>query len=258
MGWGSRGWGSLGGLMHMISQMPRLAASIFLLVMQLFFAQVAWAQSADLIVNKTGPTSASNGQAFTYVLQIRNAGPNAADGATYSDPLPAGLLNVTAVCQNPTNGAVCAAPSTVTNALVSGSIPTLPDQGTVEIAITGNFPGLAASSYRNEATVAVPTGVIETNATSNISSINTTITYLPTDVAVTKTQSAAALVIGTQHTYTVTFTNVSANPADGTTILDNNFMPFGLTGALSTTGYTYSCVSSSGSVPCPAAYSSAL
>ena len=233
--------------------LKRLIGAVALLGAQAALLPLAQAQSADLIMNKTGPTTANNGQVITYVLQIRNAGPNSADGATYNDNLPAGLTNVTAVCQNPTAGAVCAVPSTISNTTVSGAVPTFPSTATVEIAISGQLPVRGPGSFSNTATTAVPSGTIETNASSNASTINTTVSYLPMDIAVTKTQSAAALAVGTQHTYTVTYTNVSGNPADGTQIADTiSYSSAALSGALGISGYSASCVSSSGSVSCPA------
>ncbi len=68
---------------------------------------------------------------------IANAGPSAADGATFLDSLPDGTTVTEATCGEATGGAVCGAvafdPATVT-----GTITTLPAQGSVTITVTAS------------------------------------------------------------------------------------------------------------------------
>lgn len=49
------------------------------------------ARRADLSIHKGGPLDVSSGDAFSYTLDVSNAGPVQADGVTVTDPLPAGV-----------------------------------------------------------------------------------------------------------------------------------------------------------------------
>src|SRR5262249_51376866 len=66
-------------------------------------------QSADLAITKTGPSSVTTGQTFTYTLGVHNNGPNAASGVTVTDHLPSGLTFVSASsgCSNSSGTVTC-------------------------------------------------------------------------------------------------------------------------------------------------------
>ncbi|MFE1574394.1 hypothetical protein ACFIQG_21770 [Comamonas odontotermitis] len=188
-----------------------------------FFAALlpAWAlaQTADLQINKAGPATASGGDNVTYTLTLNNNGPDSADGASFTDTLPAGLNNVAATCLSAINGAVCPTSMTVSNTSVSGTISTFPDLGKVVIQITGRFPVSGASSLTNTAKINAPSGVTDPDTASNTSVVSTAMSYRA-DVTVTKMQSSSILVSGQPITYTMTVTNNGPNPADGANIND--------------------------------------
>ncbi|MGZ5295438.1 MAG: right-handed parallel beta-helix repeat-containing protein [Actinomycetota bacterium] len=49
------------------------------------------ARRSDLSIHKTGPAQVASGEAFSYTIDVSNAGPSKADGVTVTDPLPAGV-----------------------------------------------------------------------------------------------------------------------------------------------------------------------
>jgi len=118
--------------------------------------------SADLNMAKTLLTS---GNTVTYTLVITNNGPNAADGATYSDAVPGTVTLVSESC-TPAGGAACGTPNVAGNT-VSGTITTFPASGSVTVTISGTTTNGADVS--NTATVIPPGGTTDPNPVDNSS-----------------------------------------------------------------------------------------
>ena len=82
-----------------------------------------------------------SGATTVYALTVTNLGPDAADGAVLTDPVPTGVTCTTASC-TATGGATCPAPTGA--ALVAAlqgagaTIPALPLNGTVTVTLTCN------------------------------------------------------------------------------------------------------------------------
>jgi uncharacterized repeat protein (TIGR01451 family) len=127
--------------------------------------------SANLGIVKSGPAAVATNGTITYTLVITNAGPDAANNATYSDAVPGTITGVAASCGSATGGAVCDTPVVSGNA-VSGTIPTLPSGGSVTITITGTAPA-TNQTIINSATVSVPPGVTDPTPGNNTSSTPT-------------------------------------------------------------------------------------
>ncbi|HJU40939.1 MAG TPA: hypothetical protein VJ724_15310, partial [Tahibacter sp.] len=128
--------------------------------------------SADVAIAKTGPANVSGGAPIAYTLTITNAGPASADGATYADNVPGVVTGVNATCGNAQGGAVCAAPGVAGNA-VTGTVPTLPVGGSVDIVITGTAP-TGTQTIVNSATADPPAGTTDPSPNNNSSTTSTT------------------------------------------------------------------------------------
>jgi uncharacterized repeat protein (TIGR01451 family) len=118
---------------------------------------------ADLSITKTdGQTTVVIGQMITYTIVVSNAGPNAANGATVTEELPAALTGVVWTCVG-ANGASCTAsgPGNVNDTV------NLPVGGTVTYAVTGTVGDSATGSLTNTATVSTPAGVTDWDETDN-------------------------------------------------------------------------------------------
>jgi len=180
--------------------------------------------SADVSIVKSGPASVISGGAITYTLLVANAGPSAANGATYTDTLPAGITAISASCGNAVGGATCASP-TVSGSTVSGTVPTLPAGGSVTITIDGTAP-FGAATLTNNATTVPPSNVSDPNSGNNSSTVSTDI-GAAADVAVAKTVDNASPNVGDIVTFTITATNAGPDDATGVAVTDG--LPFGLT-----------------------------
>jgi uncharacterized repeat protein (TIGR01451 family) len=178
--------------------------------------------SADVSIVKSAPATITSGATISYTLLIANAGPSAANGATYSDAVPAAITGVAASCGTPAGGAVCAVPAVAGNT-VSGSVPTLPSGGSVTITITGTAP-FGAQTLANSASVSVPPGTTDPDPGNNDDSTTTTVGNAA-DIAVTKTVDNAAPNVGDTVTFTISATNNGPDDATGVALTDS--LPFG-------------------------------
>ncbi|MBO9663835.1 SdrD B-like domain-containing protein [Dokdonella sp.] len=127
--------------------------------------------SADVQILKQGPSHVGGGQPIVYTLTISNPGPTAADGASWSDPVPAEITAVSALCDNETGGAVCGPVQVVGND-ASGTLPTLPVGGSVRITIQGTTPA-AETMLSNTATVTPAPAIPDPDADNNTSTAST-------------------------------------------------------------------------------------
>ncbi len=179
----------------------------------------AWAQTADVQITKFGPSSGIGGTGFTYILEMDNNGQDAANGASFQDPLPAGVTNVQATCTLATGGAVCPADLSVVNGTVSGTLSTFPNLGKVRVQITGRFGVTGPTTLTNTATISPPAGVTDPLPNSNTSSVSTAMRY-DVDLGVTKSQSTDTYQSGVPLTYTISLTNNGPGAADGVVLWD--------------------------------------
>jgi len=193
---------------------------------------------ADLSVMKVGPAVISPMGTVTYVIDVVNAGPGAADGALFTDTVPAAISGVTWTC-SATGPAVCPAASGSGNT-ISQTIATFGMNGKLRYIVTGLGP-VAGPAMTNTATVAVPPGVTDPNPGNNTSSVTTTITASPPSVnlSMSKVGPATVLPFGTV-SYTLVATNNGPIAADGATVSDT--FPSVLTGV------TWTCTGSFGTV----------
>ncbi|HEY6942292.1 DUF7507 domain-containing protein [Dokdonella sp.] len=178
--------------------------------------------AADVAIVKTGPSTIASGAPISYTLVVSNAGPSAADGATYADSVPAAITGIVASCGSPSGGASCAPPTLAGND-VSGSVPVLPAGGSVTITISGTAP-FGTQSFTNTATATGPVGVPDPDAANNSASVTTSI-GAAADIALTKTVDDTAPNVGETVTFTITASNAGPNDASGVAVTDS--LPFG-------------------------------
>lgn len=130
--------------------------------------------TVDVSIQKTGPANVVGGEPIAYTLRIANAGPDAANGATYSDALPAELTNITASCGSEGGGASCGAQPTISGNTVSGAIAVLPMGGSAQVTISATSPTGAPVTLTNVATIDAPDGMTDSDPANNSSSATTT------------------------------------------------------------------------------------
>jgi len=179
------------------------------------FSGGAWAPSllvpavgADVGITKVsmpGTLVAPPGGDITYVVTVRNNGPEAAAGVAMSDALPAGLTFVSA-----DNGA------TFANGTVSADIGAMAQGETrvFNIVVTTNQLG----SYLNTATVSSTT--TDANPTNNSASASTLVRGPEADVRSSVTgPSDCAVGVGGTASFTVNFENLGTETAENSRIV---------------------------------------
>ena len=198
---------------------------------------------ADLGITKLGPASVATGAAVNYTITVTNAGPDAANGATFADTVPAGISSVSALCTGAAGGAACGAMNVVGNSVTS-TIPTLPAGGSVSITVSGTASGVG--NVTNTATITPPGGVPDPVPGNNSASVTTNI--LAPDLSITKTHGGS-FTVGVNGTYTITVSNSTGSlPTSGTvTVVDT--LPAGL-GFVSATGTGWACGAAGSTVTC--------
>jgi len=191
--------------------------------------------AADLSLTKSdSPDPVAAGDLLTYTLEVSNAGPHDATGATLTDTLPAGVLYESAI---PTQGTCSEASGTVTCAL--GMIANGAG-ASVEVKVRPQEGG----QITNEAAVSSDVGDPATG--NNSASAETTVTPVA-DLALTKGDSPDPVLAGEPLTYLLTAQNAGPSSASAVELIDT--LPAGVTfdSATPTQG---TCSESAGTVTC--------
>ena len=158
--------------------------------------------TADLVITKSAPATATSYQQFTYTMLVENRGPSDATGVTITDPLPPGLIFI--------SSADC-------DATMSCSLGTIlsGDSRTVEVLVETTEP-LAGTTVVN--TAEVTGNEFDPNPDDNTSTAETVIGTLA-DIAVVKTGPVQAQA-DTRIIWNVVVSNSGPNPAENVTLTD--------------------------------------
>jgi uncharacterized repeat protein (TIGR01451 family) len=167
--------------------------------------------AADLAITKsldTDPLVA--GQPVTFTIGVTNNGPQTATGVTVTDPIPAGITNVTVDSGDVT----CTVTATVTCA-----VPDMAVGQSAQIKITGTLSpsGNPGASLSNTATVSGTR--TDPNLANNTASVISTMSAA-TDVSIVKTFSPSTPVAGQNVTYTLSVFNAGPSEARNVVISD--------------------------------------
>jgi uncharacterized repeat protein (TIGR01451 family) len=177
-------------------------------------ASSAWAQAADLLVEKSGPGQAAADTDVTYTVTLTNLGPDDAVSVTLSDPIPPGMTFVSAT------PAGCVTPAVGTNGPITCSIALLPDTGVTVFTFVFHIdPATPAGTFfTNIATASSAT--FDPNDENN-SGVAVTSTPPPpqADLGVAKTGPSSAGP-NTNVVYTILVTNGGLDPALNLTLSD--------------------------------------
>jgi uncharacterized repeat protein (TIGR01451 family) len=123
---------------------------------------------ADLALLKTVSSSAvAAGAQVTFTLVITNAGPSPANGASFTDNLPAGLVKPVLVSGQ-------GATATVADNNVNGIVANLPGGGRVTLTFTATTNSSVSGLITNTAGVTPPVGVIDPTLGNNTATATVT------------------------------------------------------------------------------------
>ena len=172
-------------------------------------AVTAVGTSADLSVRKAAlPDPATAGETLTYLLNVSNAGPDAAQNVVVTDPLSAALQNAEFSVQGgafmPWTGSYAA------GALAAGGSLLLTVRGRINPSFTGTLTN----------TVTVSSDTPDPDPENNTDTIETPV-EAAADLAVVKTAASAVAQPGELFGYTVTIENLGPSDALETTLVDS-------------------------------------
>ena len=195
----------------------------------------------DVTISKTGPLTAVANQSFSYALTVRNQTASLALAVVVSDPLPAGLVYVSA----------SPAPTSVAGQTLSWSLGTLAGNAnrtiTVNVRAPVTFTPPTAVTQRLTNCASVTTATTDSNLTNN--SACATTDFQRPEVSLVKSAPATALV-GDELTYTLVYANRGSLAASNVTLSDN--LPAGLR-VVRFTANPLGCTSTATTVNCVSA-----
>jgi uncharacterized repeat protein (TIGR01451 family) len=194
---------------------------------------------ADLSITKSdGAASAIPGQAVTYTIVARNAGPSAVTNATVSDAPPASLTGVAWTCAA-SGGSSC--PPSGTTA-INASVNLLAG-GTATFSLTGTIAPSATGTLANTAAVTAPAGVTDPSVANNAATDTDTLTP-QADLSLTKSDSPDPVAPGASLTYTIRVTNHGPSTSSSMTVTDTLPSQMGFVSA------SPGCAHAAGTVTC--------
>lgn len=118
------------------------------------------------VTNDNGRASLVTGDAVDYLIEVRNAGPDAVSGARLLDPVPAGLAGVTWTC-------TAMAPASCATTSGAGGIDVNVALGAgqgLDYVVSGTVAAAAGATVTSSASIAVPAGTSETVPADNAAS----------------------------------------------------------------------------------------
>ena len=201
------------------------------------FKPSAPANSADVAVTVTGPSSVTAGTNATYTVRVTNNGPNPATGVVLTDTLPAGATFVSMTQTGGTDAftfgqSAGTVTETATATVASGSSDTF----TLIVSAPANaIPGTA---FSDSASVTATTS--DPNAANNTATASGQIVGPSADLSVTNLGPTTATE-GDTFTYTVTVTNNdSLNAGTGVVLTDTLGANLKYVSAAAPAGVTFS------------------
>lgn len=201
----------------------------------------AFAQSADLVVSKTGPNSADANTDVPYTVTILNAGPDAAQTVNLSDTIPPGMTFVSA---SQTSGPAfnCAPlPAVGGSGTINCGIALLAAGSSANFTFTFHIPTGTANgtAFTNTATASASLPPDPNNG-NNASSAVTTLPPPSADLGVSKSGPDTADA-NTDVAYTVTILNTGPDTSQFVNLDDT--IPGGMTfvSAAQNSGPAFDC-----------------
>jgi uncharacterized repeat protein (TIGR01451 family) len=185
----------------------RRCHSVLLSGLVALWAASASAQSADLLISKSGTESANAGDTIAYSIYVFNGGPSDAQSVTMTDALPAGTTFVSLTAS--TSTFTCGTPAVGAAGTVTCTAAMLANQADTNFTLSvKTSPSAPSGTISNTATVTAATS--DPNTSDNSSTVTTGIAASVTasaDLSVESMLGSSGVAAGT----TVSFRVVIAN-----------------------------------------------
>ena len=170
---------------------------------------------ADLSLFKTGPQTANAGAEIVYTLEGANAGPSSAFNVSITDTLPVGMI-FDPVGSSP----AC----TAQNGSVECLVGDLQAGESASVTLAAQIAPDAAGTALNAATISASN--MDPDTTNNMSSVETTIQDISTDLSLSKTASPTLVLAEEEVTFRLTASNAGPRDAPESIVVDT--LPGGL------------------------------
>jgi uncharacterized repeat protein (TIGR01451 family) len=210
------------------------------------FATSPPANSADMAVTATGPSSVTAGTSATYTITITNHGPNAAAGVVLTDTLPSGST-FGSVTQS--SGPDAFTPLQSGNTVTETATANIASGRTDVFTLVVNAPSSLPVGANFSDTASVSSTTTDPNNANNTATVTGTIVGPAADLSVANTGSATSVNEGDQIIYTITVNNNNPsyqNPATGVVLTDT--LGANLSYVSASTSYPGATFSASGNV----------
>jgi uncharacterized repeat protein (TIGR01451 family) len=191
--------------------------------------------TSDLSIRKSHTGSLIPGRPVTYELVVSNDGPSSAENVRIADALDPVLTNASWTCAG-SAGAGCVTGSGSGDVSVLANFPA---NSSVTITLTADISPSALGTLSNTATVSLPSGWTDPDATDRSATDAAPLTP-QVDLSVIKSHSGP-IVSGENVTYTIRVENAGPSDILGAPVTDS--LPASLTNA------SWSCVATNGSCP---------
>ncbi|MCC3868660.1 DUF11 domain-containing protein, partial [Terrisporobacter mayombei] len=166
---------------------------------------------ADIAVTKqSNEPVAVPGETLSYTIVVTNLGPSNAQSVLLTDSIPSSILNP----QFSVNGGSTFQPWTG-----SLNLGTIEAQGARIIIIRGTVSSTATGMITNTATVSSPTP--DPNPDNNVSTVETPVSAVVADIAVTKQSNESVATPGEIFSYTIIVTNFGPSNAQSVLLTDS-------------------------------------
>ena len=193
--------------------------------------QESFGPSADLVVSKTGPATATAGEVVTYTVVITNTGPGIATNADLKENLPTGIT----LSEISTSQGVCAGPICQFGNLQINQPVTVTVVGMVSAAASGLLTNTATAVSSNPD----PDGV------NNVSSVGTTVS-VDDSLGILKVAPSVVVPNGAI-AYQIVVSNTG--PSDATNVVVSDTLPVEVENAIASSS-SGSCSISAGLLTC--------
>jgi len=196
------------------------AHSILLSCVMGLFAMQAAAQSADLLVSKSGPEAVAAGDTIVYSIFVFNSGPADALSVTVSDSLPFGTTFVSLTASSAIFN--CTTPAAGAGGSVSCTAATFMNQDETTFTLSvKTSPGAPSGMISNTATISSSTP--DGDMTNNSSTMTTGISGASTasaDLSIEAMFGSATVTPGTTMSFRVPIANKGPSTAHHVQLLD--------------------------------------
>ncbi len=208
--------------------------------------QVAVVSDINLTIEKTGPTTATQSQTATYDITVSNADSAFAGGVVVVDPLPVGMIPLTAFTDDPgENNFACQVEQNPVNRVTCTG--DLPGNTSVVIHIEVFITATDGTTLDNEACVDPENTIVETNELDNCSTALTQI-GVP-DLAINKAASLGVVTEGESLSYFLSVSNQGDAATPGAVDISDDLPP-GVTFVSATGTNEFVCTEAATVVSC--------